>query len=438
MRAISRKAYGVSTIAALLACVVTLSSAPAQDAPRPQIIRNVRIFDGVRVLPERAVLLRDGRIVEIGTTLSSAPDVAVIDGTGQTLLPGLIDSHMHLAGEATALTQALAFGVTTALDMFAPAPELVRQLKQEQANGIRNRADLLSAVTCVTAPGGHGTQYGVKIPTIASPEEAETFVDARIAEGSDYIKIIYGPSVLSSALEVITRQTLAAVIRAAHARDKLAVVHIHQQERAREAIELGADGLVHIFSDAPPGAGFGELVSARKAFVVPTLTVLEGLTGTPGGLALTVDTRLAPFLAQADIDNLRRGIGERPPLSYGHAEAAVRTLSAAGVPILAGTDAPNPGTAHGVSIHRELELLVRAGLTPIAALVAATSEPAKQFRLADRGRIARGLRADLLLVRGDPTTDITATRDIVAVWKGGIAFDREAYRAALPPAGKRE
>jgi imidazolonepropionase-like amidohydrolase len=390
------------------------------------------------VLPERAVLVRDGRIAEIGTTLTSAADVAVIDGTGQTLLPGLIDSHIHAGGGATALTKALVFGVTTALDMFTPTPELIRQFKQEQAHGAPNRADLLSALICVTAPGGHGTQYAVKIPTIAAPEEAQAFVDARIAEGSDYIKIIYGPSMLSLTQEVNTRQTLAAVIRAAHARDKLAVVHVHQQERAREAIELGADGLVHIFSDAPPEAGFGEFVAARKAFVVPTLTVLHGLTGTPGGVPLTVDTRLVPFLAQADIDNLTRGGQARPPLLYAHAEAAVRALSAAGVPILAGTDAPNAGTAQGVSIHRELELLVRAGLTPIAALAAATSEPAKQFRLGDRGRIARGLRADLLLVRGDPTTDITATRDIVAVWKSGVAFDRQAHRAALQPAGNRE
>ena len=98
------------------------------------------------------------------------------------------------------------------------------------------------------------------------------------------------------------------------------------------------------------------------------------------------------------------------------------------MPILAGTDAPNPGTAHGASIHRELELLVRAGLAPIEALRAATSAPAKAFSLLDRGRVAAGLRADLLLVHGDPTRDIRATRDIAAIWKTGHIVDRETYR----------
>src|SRR4029077_12579152 len=103
-------------------------------------------------------------------------------------------------------------------------------------------------------------------------------------------------------------------------------------------------------------------------------------------------------------------------------------------PLLAGTDAPNPGTAHGASIHRELELLVQAGLTPIEALTAATAAPARAFHLDDRGRIVPGLRADLLLVKGDPTADITATRDIVSVWKFGVEADRPAYRAAVEKA----
>jgi hypothetical protein len=104
--------------------------------------------------------------------------------------------------------------------------------------------------------------------------------------------------------------------------------------------------------------------------------------------------------------------------------AATKLLNDAKVPILAGTDAPNPGTTHGLSVHRELELLVRAGLSPEAALAAATSVPARVYSLKDRGRIAPGLRADLVLVTGDPTRDITATRDIVAIWKRGVRVDR--------------
>jgi imidazolonepropionase-like amidohydrolase len=116
--------------------------------------------------------------------------------------------------------------------------------------------------------------------------------------------------------------------------------------------------------------------------------------------------------------------GMFPRLKLAYAEAAVTALHRAGVPILAGTDAPSPGLAHGLSIHHELELLVRSGLTPLEALASATSEPARAFGFRDRGRIAEGLRADLVLVNGDPTVDITATRDIVGIWKLGVAHTR--------------
>jgi imidazolonepropionase-like amidohydrolase len=105
--------------------------------------------------------------------------------------------------------------------------------------------------------------------------------------------------------------------------------------------------------------------------------------------------------------------------------AAVKNLRELGVRILAGSDAdaPNP-TAHGISLHRELELLAAAGLAPSEVLSAATAKTADAFRLADRGRILAGARADLLLVRGDPTSDALVTRDILRVWKAGVIVDR--------------
>lgn len=102
----------------------------------------------------------------------------------------------------------------------------------------------------------------------------------------------------------------------------------------------------------------------------------------------------------------------------------MQQLIQAHVPILAGTDAPLPGTTYGASLHSELELLVREGLTPSQALAAATSLPAQSFRLNDRGRIRPGVRADLLLVEGDPTKNILATRNIVTVWKRGVRVHR--------------
>src|SRR5208282_5359317 len=101
-----------------------------------------------------------------------------------------------------------------------------------------------------------------------------------------------------------------------------------------------------------------------------------------------------------------------------------------GVPVLAGTDASD-GVTSGALLHAELATIVKAGLTPPEALEDATSVPAKAFSLTDRGRIAPGLRADLLLVHGDPTTDVAATKDIVAIWKQGVRFDREAFRESV-------
>jgi imidazolonepropionase-like amidohydrolase len=104
--------------------------------------------------------------------------------------------------------------------------------------------------------------------------------------------------------------------------------------------------------------------------------------------------------------------------------AAAGALRRAGVPVLAGTDATPFVPAHGAGLHRELELLVRAGLGNEAALAAATSVPARHFGLDDRGRIAPGLRADLLLVAGDPTEDVRATSAIVDVWRRGVRHAR--------------
>jgi imidazolonepropionase-like amidohydrolase len=159
---------------------------------------------------------------------------------------------------------------------------------------------------------------------------------------------------------------------------------------------------------------------------VPTLTVIAGIEGPGAAKRFATDERIANWLSTTQRRTL---IGDwAPRISHYKLEVAldsVAKLHRAGVDILAGTDAPNPGTAHGASMHHELELLVRAGLTPKAALAAATSMPAKHFRLADRGRIAVGMRADLLLVRGDPTQDIQTTRNIERIWKNGYAVSRD-------------
>ncbi|HUJ12232.1 MAG TPA: amidohydrolase family protein [Thermoanaerobaculia bacterium] len=385
-------------------------------------IRNVRVFDGNSVIPSATVVFSEHGIA----ASNKIPDgAAVIDGSGKTLLPGLIDAHTHVFPGA--LERALRFGVTTELDMFMPA-DLAQKLKAEQKNGgAPDRADLVSANTLVTVAGGHGTEY-FPIPVYTPGSDPQAFVDARIAEGSDYIKLIYdNGSAYGLKFNTLTKSDLTALIAAAHKRGKMTLVHISTLQYARDAIEAGADGLAHVFNDVPPDPEFGRFVKAHHAFVVPTLGVNESAAGVATGASLTTDPRIQPYLNASETASLKGSFPFRAatPHNIDNAMAAVRELKAAGVPILAGTDAPNPGTTHGASLHRELELLVKAGLTPVEALRAATSTPASVFHLNDRGRIAPGLRADLVLVNGDPTTDILATRDIVAIWKNGVPLPHE-------------
>lgn len=199
------------------------------------------------------------------------------------------------------------------------------------------------------------------------------------------------------------------------------------------------DGLGHVFIDREPGPDIAARASATGVVVVHTLSVLEAATGASGSAELADDPTISAYLNP----NWRAMLSWGSHDFYGHPEPPPRLEARApddppparcGVPILAGTDAPLR-TAYGLSMHRELALLVEAGLSPSEALVAATAAPARRFGLADRGWIAPGLQADLLMVDGDPTRDVTATRAIVGVWHGGARLDREAYRRRISGAG---
>ncbi len=379
------------------------------------------------------MLIEAGVVKRIGDSLHTPANTELVDGSGKTLLPTLIDAHAHIFAK-DALRQALAFGVGTELDMFTTIA-FVNQVKKEEADGKDlDLADIRSAGILATAPGGHGTEYGFKIPTLTAPDQAQTWVDARIAEGSDYIKLVYDDATVYGVkvpTATLGKDTLAAVIAAAHKRGKVAVVHIGSLQGAEDAINAGADGLAHLFIGAESEPNFGKLAAEHHIFVVPTLSVLHAMCGNSNG-ALAQDIRVKTMLTAKDATALS-GTFSLPDksLSCAGAEAAIKQLAAAGVPILAGTDVPNPGTVAGASMHGELEWLVKAGLTPIQALVAGTSAPAKAFHLDDRGVIAPGKRADLLVVGGDPTRAITDTRNIVAVFKQGERENRDAYLAAV-------
>jgi hypothetical protein len=294
-------------------------------------------------------------------------------------------------------------------------------------------ATLISAGTLATAPGGHGTQYGLPIPTLTKPDEAQGFVDARIAEGSDFIKIIYDDwSTFSLSRPTLSLEIIAALIEAAHKKGKIVVVHAATLKNCQDVLIAGADGLAHMYFNEAFDPEFGRQVAKEKAFVIPTLSVLERMKGARPAGDLMGDPRIGPYLKPGDIRNLKQSFPVKVRGNpYPAIERAVRQLRDEEVPILAGTDVPNAGIVFGASLHRELLLLVEAGLSPLDALRAATSVPAEIFRIAGRGRIEAGWAADLVLVNGDPTQDIKAMRDIVAVWKDGQLIDRKGYQDSV-------
>ena len=392
------------------------------------LIRDVRLFDGETVTEHRSVLVRDGKIDRVADARLKISGVEIVDGRGRTLLPGLFDAHLHVPAKPEAVLHQLAvFGVTTVLDMFGGGDKLLAE-KRLEADDPPDMADLRAAGTGAVAPG---SMLGMmmarqKLPPIAGPEEAAAWVDARIAEGSDYIKVIYderegGP---------LSLKTMQAIVAAAHGRGKLVVAHVLAEPQAREAIAAGVDGLAHLFPGDSAGAGFGRLAAQHRVFVIPTLITLYALCGKPQGPALLADPHLEPHVpAEQRPDSMKPADPSRQH-SCGAIAGTIRQLVDEHVPILAGTDtALTTGkflgvVAYGATLHVELKLLVDEGMTPTEALTAATSAPARAFRFTDRGWIRPGMRADLLLVEGDPTRDILATRNIVAVWKRGVRITR--------------
>ncbi|MCB9739191.1 MAG: amidohydrolase family protein [Deltaproteobacteria bacterium] len=427
-----------SSLAIALAVAWTLiqlfgcSGAPAvpPEVARAELcIRGAKVFDGVRDRGVLDVQVRAGRIAAVGPGLCTAGGDGVVDAAGHTLLPGLIDAHSHNGGDSLAIQAQ--FGVTTTLDMAARA-EWAAERRAEQrslaaGSDALQRADLLSPGPPATAPGGHGTEYGVSVPTIRAPDEVHDWMQERREEGADYVKVIYEHGeVIHHPVPTFDSATLRAVVQGAKAIGLRTVAHVSTVAEALEFVRAGGNGLAHVFHDRPATAE--EIAEFRRAgtFVVPTLVVYAPDYGLRAGAALLDDPDFLAPLAPSWLLNLGKTRRQRPR----HAEFAARPMVAtkalhdAGVPILAGSDAPNRGTAYGASLHHEIELLVRAGLPTAAALAAATSAPAKAFGLDDRGQIAVGRRADLLLVRGDALADVRATRRIAGIWKRGVRIAR--------------
>ena len=416
-----RRCFVEKMIFALLACSATAANAAT-------IIQNVRVFDGAQVIENATVVFESDQIKQVvsdGKWDGKIEGAEIIDGDGFTLLPGLIDSHTHTF-QRPFLERALDFGVTTSIDMGTMIPTM-RMLQEEQAAGlVHDRADIFSAGMGATVPDGHGTQFGFEVPTLKEGDDPDAFVAARFDEGSEFLKLVMDDfSVVGFELPTLTSAQVYALVEAAHRRQKIAVIHARDAEGYLAATQAGVDGFAHGLSESRPEPPLLEAMANHGPFVIPTLTTTEGTQGGPGGAAFAEDDVMEPKLDEREKTALKRIRFENPLFKFDFSIAldSVRAFHQNGTPILAGSDSPNPGTTPGASLHRELELLVEAGLTPSEALKAATANPADAFGLVDRGRIAPGFRADLLLVEGNPISRITDTRRIAGIWKRGLRHD---------------
>lgn len=370
------------------------------------VIENVRIFDGHGLTESQNVVI-DGNV--IGDTRQDGDEV--IDGQNGILLPGLIDSHVHLQNEGH-LRQLAKYGVTTALDMATwPADKI---------NGLRNRdgvADVRSAGLPVTAAGSLHSHI-LPLPEeamLSGPEQARDFVQKRVDEGSDYIKIICdvpGPD----------QETLNQVAEAAHEKGKIVVAHASSYVPCQMALKAKADIMTHAPLDKPVDAAMIETMK-QNIISVPTLIMMQEVSKRPP-LGTILGMLFKPSLFFTIIKTRQANLGSP---TYENARASVAEMYRNKIPILAGTDCHEAegsfaDVKHGISQHQELKLLVDAGLPTVDAIRAATVLPAKHFGLEDRGAIEVGKRADLILLREDPIKDIDAIGSIARVWCNGVEY----------------
>jgi imidazolonepropionase-like amidohydrolase len=389
------------------------------------VITGARVFDGEDLLGVVDVEVANGTIASVGRQRPEG--VELIDGSGATLLPGLIDAHTHTDEES--LRQALRFGITTEFDMLS-IPDRMIPLRRLVAES-NDLADVRSPSVGLTHPDGHPHQLrkgegDPPWPTATRVDEVPAFVEGRIAEGADYIKVlvedghVFGSDPL---LPTLAPELVAATVREANARDRMVLAHVMTLETTNQVVDAGIDGLTHLFFDRPHTDELIDKIAAAGIFVIPTLTVIASITGEPAGQELAKDQRVHTKMTAEWVDSLAGAFEASPRENFGYALDTLAALKTAGVDLLAGTDAAHlgaPGMAHGASLHDELRLLMKGGFTQVEALRAATSVPARVFGLDDRGRIKPGLRADLALVTGDPTVTIGDTLSVQRVWRGGV------------------
>ncbi len=442
------------------------------------VIRNAKIFVGDgRVIESGSVLVRHGKVQQVFE--GTSPDAAAlkaeaIEAAGKTVLPGLIDVHVHLGAPGAfvrdfktiqhehlperALAQYLYSGVTTVKSVGDPLQFSI-DARRRTAEGDLLGAELAICGPLFTTEGGHGTEYfsflegpakaqalAEFVRTPKTPDEARQQVRDLKTAGVDGIKAVLETGRTGMLFERMDAGILRAVVEEANRRRLPAVVHTGSSRDIADAVDAGAAGIEHgSFNDAVPDALLARMAAAGVAYD-PTLAVLEGQRDLAAGrldllrrplvqqaASQTLLTDAAAVLREGTFTNAQRAAGIQAALKLA-SENLLRAWRA-GVPLVTGSDAGNPLVVHGPTVHREMQLWVDAGIPPMVALQAATWNAARLLRADHRiGRIAPGYDANLLVVDGDPTRDIGATERIsVVVIKGERVRRSELFDAARNP-----
>ncbi len=452
-------------IALLSACGrqrTPLVTRPA-DAGRSLVIRNVRIFDAPRAALAqglRDVVVRDGRIAAVAPQGAAADGLPELDGKGGTLLPGLVDLHTHTSGSSDRpehvalpdvdgnLAAFLYAGVTTVLDLGGLTPDVFRT-RADVAAGKRLGPHMYVAGPIFTAPGGHPVEvfrqflpwylrwYVIPRATreIATPDDGRAAVRALLSERPDILKLAIDAG--TGEVPCLPPDAIAAIAETGHTAGVRSIAHVGSNAEAAAAVRGGVDALAHAPWRDELSDEVVDLIVARQVAVEPTLAIWDLVAAdrvsaddflpierTVAGAALMTSLLTPDPAADAALGAVRRAA------AAGHAarQRNVAKLHAAGVTILAGSDACNTGDLPGGTLHLELTKLVAAGLTPGEALRAATWTNARFLAgdAADFGEVAAGKRADLLLVAGDPTAHIEDLQRILEVVLDGAVLVRRA------------
>jgi imidazolonepropionase-like amidohydrolase len=436
---------------------------------RSLLIRGVRIFTGDgRVIESGGVLVKNGKIEHIYEGATPDPKevkAEAIEASGKTLLPGLIDVHVHLAAiggfsESAAdyqpdktmpreLAAYLYSGITAVKSVGDPLDQILK-VRTLVNSGERLGAELFTCGPMFTAAGGHGTEYFRNLPeqirksaedqtvrTPQTPGEARRQVDDLKQRGVDGIKAILEAGAAGRLFNRLDVSILRAVAEEAHAQKLPITIHTGDARDVADALSVGTNGIEHgSMRDQIPNALFAQMKMQGVTYD-PTLTVVEAFLDVGNGsldpLERPLVLQVSPnaliesskkFLASENGAKMREQI-KSFPVSM---ELSGRNLLAAwkaGVVLVTGSDAGNPLVLHGGTIQRELELWVEAGIPPAVALAAATHNAAELLGAGNRlGLIKEGYDANLLLVDGNPLKEIKQIESIQSVFFKGERISR--------------